>query len=289
MRMAYLAKETAGERLELSMTGQRGAMVMQMVVPGYPYEMTQIKEMVMQRGTEAPMRMPESMLSMMRSRMPNASQVNEASCGRMTEVGKERITVPAGTYQTTHYRDSTGGTDVWVPITYYPNTAGLTRKDHSMTVVGRLRPEVTVAGAESEMRAIAARVAERYPAENGGTGAHVESLHALLVGDVRAPLYIVMGAVALLLLIACANVANLQLSHAVARRREMSVRAALGAGRQRLARQLLTESVILSVIGGVLGLVVAYGGVAVLVKIIPIDLTFFSPIGVDARVMALRR
>jgi predicted permease len=152
-----------------------------------------------------------------------------------------------------------GGTDVWVPITYYPNTAGLTRKDHSMTVVGRLRPEVTVAGAESEMRAIAARVAERYPAENGGTGAHVESLHTLLVGDVRAPLYIVMGAVALLLLIACANVANLQLSHAVARRREMSVRAALGAGRQRLARQLLTESVILSVIGGVLGLVVAYG------------------------------
>ena len=179
-----------------------------------------------------------------------------------------------------------GGTDVWLPITYYPNTAGLTRKDHSMTVVGRLRAEVTVAGAESEMRAIAARVAERYPAENGGTGAHVESLHALLVGDVRAPLYIVMGAVALLLLIACANVANLQLSHAVARRREMSVRAALGAGRQRLARQLLTESVILSVIGGVLGLVVAYGGVAVLVKIIPIDLTFFSPISVDARVMA---
>jgi len=179
-----------------------------------------------------------------------------------------------------------GGTDVWVPITYYPNTAGLTRKDHSMTVVGRLRAEVTVAGAESEMRAIAARVAERYPAENGGTGAHVESLHTLLVGDVRAPLYIVMGAVALLLLIACANVANLQLSHAVARRREMSVRAALGAGRQRLARQLLTESVILSALGGVLGLVVAYGGVAVLVKIIPIDLTFFSPISIDARVMA---
>jgi putative ABC transport system permease protein len=178
------------------------------------------------------------------------------------------------------------GTDVWVPITYYPNTGGLTRKDHSMLVVGRLRPDVSVTGAESEMRAIAARMAERYPVENGGSGAHVESLHTMLVGDVRAPLYIVMGAVALLLLIACANVANLQLSHAVARRREMSVRAALGAGRQRLARQLLTESVILSAIGGVLGMIVAYGGVTVLLRIIPIDLTFFSPISVDARVMA---
>lgn len=114
MRMLYLGKETLGERLELSVTGERGAMIMQMVVPGYPYEMSDIKEMVMQRGTEPPMRMPEQMLGMMRGRMPNASQVSEASCGRMTEVGKERITVPAGTFQTTHYRDSTGGTDVWV-------------------------------------------------------------------------------------------------------------------------------------------------------------------------------
>jgi len=179
-----------------------------------------------------------------------------------------------------------GGTEVYLPITYYPNNAGLTRKDHSMAVVGRLRPEVTLASADAEMRAIGARLAEQFPAENAGSGARVESLHTFLVGDVRAPLYIVMGAVTLLLLIACANVANLQLSHAVARRREMSVRSALGAGRGRLARQLLTESVILSAFGGLLGVAVAYGGVALLVKIIPIDLTFFSPIRVDGRVMA---
>ena len=178
------------------------------------------------------------------------------------------------------------GTEVYLPITYYPNNAGLTRKDHSMFVVGRLRPGVTLAAADAEMRTIGARLAEQFPTENAGSGAHVESLHTLLVGDVRAPLYIVMGAVTLLLCIACANVANLQLSHAVARRREMSVRSALGAGRWRLARQLLTESVILSALGGLLGVAVAYGGVALLIKILPIDLTFFSPIRVDGRVMA---
>ena len=179
-----------------------------------------------------------------------------------------------------------GATDVWLPITYYPNSSGMTRKDHSMTVVGRLQPNVTVASAATEMRTIAARLAAQFPLENGGTSAHVESLHSLLVGDARAPLYTVLVAVALLLIIACANVANLQLAHAVARRREMSVRAALGAGRGRLARQLLTESVMLSVLGGVLGVGVAYGAVAILIRIMPIDLTFFSPISVDGRVMA---
>lgn len=136
MRMLYLGKESAGERLELSVNGSRGAMVMQMVVPSYPYEMTQVKEMVMQRGTEPPMRMPEQMLSMMRGRMPNASTMSEESCGRMTEVGKERITVPAGTFQTTHYRDSTGGTDVWVAASVPFGAVKVVSRDHTLELTG---------------------------------------------------------------------------------------------------------------------------------------------------------
>jgi hypothetical protein len=136
MRMLYLGKETAGERLELAVSGSRGAMVMQMVVPSYPYEMTQVKEVVMQRGTDQPMRLPESMLSMMRSRMPNASAVSEESCARMTEVGKERITVPAGTFQTTHYRDSTGGTDVWVSPSVPFGAVKVVSRDHTLELTG---------------------------------------------------------------------------------------------------------------------------------------------------------
>ena len=136
LRMSYIAKEAAGERIEMSMNGQRGAMVMQMVVPGYPYEMTQVKEVVMQQAGEPPMRLPESMLSMMRSRMPNASQVSEASCGRMTEVAKERITVPAGTFQTTHYRDSTGGTDVWVAASIPFGAVKVVSRDHTVELIG---------------------------------------------------------------------------------------------------------------------------------------------------------
>ena len=120
MRIAYLGHESLGERMELSMTraagrrGRGGPMVMQMVVPSYPYEMAEVKEVVMQMGEDPPMKMSEQMLGMMRSRMPNASQMSSASCARMTLVGRESITVPAGTFQTTHYRDAEHNADVWV-------------------------------------------------------------------------------------------------------------------------------------------------------------------------------
>jgi hypothetical protein len=136
MRIAYLARETAGERLEIAATSQRGNMVMQMVVPGFPYEMGEIKEMVMQAEGQPAMRMPETMMGMMRGRMPRATQLSEASCARMIKVGDESITVAAGTFQTTHWRDSTGGTDVWVSPRVPFGTVKVVSGENSMELIG---------------------------------------------------------------------------------------------------------------------------------------------------------
>lgn len=120
IRIAYLGHETAGERIEMSMTrpprGNRpgGPMVMQVVVPGFPYEMSDAQEVVMQMGDQPPMKMGAQMLGMMRGRMPNASQINAEQCARLTKVGEESVTVPAGTFRTTHWRDAERNTDVWV-------------------------------------------------------------------------------------------------------------------------------------------------------------------------------
>ena len=119
IKMTYIGHETAGERLEMTVnrTGRNGEPmngVIQMVVPGYPYEMTQVTEMVMQMGDRPPMKMSGDMLAMMRSRMPANNQLSADACARLTVVGRESITVPAGTFQTTHYRDAQSGTDVWV-------------------------------------------------------------------------------------------------------------------------------------------------------------------------------
>jgi putative ABC transport system permease protein len=170
--------------------------------------------------------------------------------------------------------------DVWMPIGYYPNRGDLeTRGRGGVQVYGKIKPTATVEGAQAELDGISARLAAEYPTTNAGTGGRVRPLKAELVGDTRTPLLVVLGSVAIVLLIACANVANLNLARAASRRRELSVRAALGAGRERLMRQLLTESLVLSLIGGLAGLAIAYVGVrwfaAVLPEMLPIygDLT----------------
>jgi putative ABC transport system permease protein len=152
-----------------------------------------------------------------------------------------------------------GTPDVWLPVGYYPNRGDLeTRGRSGVWVIGRLRPGISRDRAQADLDAISARLAALHPATNAGTGANVQLLTDEIVGDSRGPLAIVFASVAVVLLISCANVANLQLARSAARRRELSVRAALGARRSRLLRQLLTESVALSVVGGVAGVALAH-------------------------------
>jgi putative ABC transport system permease protein len=172
-----------------------------------------------------------------------------------------------------------GTPDVWMPVGYYPNRGDLdTRGRPGVLVVGRLRPGATVDMAQAELDAASRLIATQHPATNEGRGAAVRPLKDEIVGDTRAPLLVVLGAVAAVMLIACANVANLNLARAAARRRELSVRAALGAGRQRLVRQLLTESVVLSALGGVLGLAIAVTGVQWFARVVPDLLPVFGEI-----------
>ncbi|MEO7086403.1 MAG: ABC transporter permease, partial [Gemmatimonadaceae bacterium] len=154
-----------------------------------------------------------------------------------------------------------GAPDVMVPLGYYPNSHGFDRGVRSISVAGRLRPGVSVEAAQRDLAAISRQLEEDFPATNAATGADVVSLREETVGRVRESLLIILAAVAVVLLIACANVANLQLARGAARARELSTRAALGAGRRRIAQQLLTESVVLSLIGGVAGI-----GLAVVLK-----------------------
>jgi len=170
-----------------------------------------------------------------------------------------------------------GAPDVSVPIGYYPNAHGLERGTRGILVAGRLKPDVTLDAAQRDLQSIEKRLAELYPTTNAGTSAEVVSMKEQLVGQTKAPLFIVLAAVAVVLLIACANVANLQLARGAARARELSVRAALGAGRGRIAQQLLTESVVLSLVGGVVGVTFAFamtkGLVAMIGTALPIDPT----------------
>ncbi len=161
-----------------------------------------------------------------------------------------------------------GAPDLYLPVPYYPNAHGLDRGVRGVGVVGRLRRGVTLDAARKDIAAIARQLETEYPATNAGTGAEVLSLKEQVVGNVRDSLLVIAGAVALVLLIACANVANLQLARGASRARELSVRAALGAGRGRIAQQLLTESVVLSMLGGVLGVALAIGLVKMLVALV---------------------
>jgi putative ABC transport system permease protein len=155
------------------------------------------------------------------------------------------------------------GADIWIPL--IPAANEQNRSFANMRVLGRLKPQVTLAQAQAEMNVLATQLEQQYPDMNTNIGIEVVSLRQHLTGRVRRALWILLGAVACVLLIACANVANLLLARAAGRQTEMAVRMALGANRWRLIRQLLVECVALSVMGGVCGLLLAALGVPLLI------------------------
>jgi predicted permease len=184
--------------------------------------------------------------------------------------------------------DSPHGVDAWFAVMRRANLPGWqNRANHPMFFGwGRLKDGVTVQQARGEIKAIAARLEKLYPATNAGTGAEVRPLLENLLGNYRTSLGLLLGAVALVLLIACANIANLLAARGAARAREFAVRAAMGAGRGQIIRQLLLESFVISAIGGALGLVFATWGRDALVAFAPAGAPRFEGIGFDWRVMA---
>ncbi len=178
--------------------------------------------------------------------------------------------------------------EIWIPIGLFANTERFTeRMNHPGTIgVGRLKPGVTLAQMQADLDATYAQLQAEYPKENANIGASGTFFINQVLGSIRPALYVIAGAVALVLLIACANVANLLLGRASSRHRELALRLALGARRGRIVRQLLTESVLLSAIGGALGVALAWGGVRVLLALRPSNLPRLVDIHLDGTVLA---
>ena len=178
--------------------------------------------------------------------------------------------------------------DLWTPIAFTPEQLSYDRLTfENLFVFARLKPGVTIGQAQAELDTIAANLRRDYMpgADRSNWGLVTGSINELVVGAIRRALWILMGIVGLVLLIACANVANLLLARAADRQKEMAIRTALGAGRWRVIRQLLTESVLLSVMGGALGLALAYTGINALVKFKGAQIPRASEIGLDWRVL----
>jgi putative ABC transport system permease protein len=178
--------------------------------------------------------------------------------------------------------------EIWLPTIADPFVASLMdgRGASFMYAIGRLKPGATVGQAEGELAAIAARLAQQYPTSNAGRTIAAVPLHDDIVNDYRRGLVLLLGAVGVVLLIACANVANLLLARGAARHKEIAIRMALGAGRARLIRQLLVESLAFSIAAGLVGIILSLWGVAALVAATPLDIPRLQSARVDTAVLA---
>jgi predicted permease len=174
---------------------------------------------------------------------------------------------------------------MWKPQNWTAEERAI-RDNHNYGVIARLKPGVTLEQAKSELATISDRLAQQYPKDNKGWGATAVPLRDDLVGDVRPALLILLGAVAFVLLIACANVANLVLAKMLSRRKEVAIRSALGASRRRLLRHVLTETSILAIAGGAFGLIFAHYGIVFMVRFEGNQLPRSGAIGLDGWVLA---
>ena len=176
-------------------------------------------------------------------------------------------------------------TDLWFPDN--DDTPSFHNRDsNNHLIVGRLKQDVPLQRAQAEMTGIARRLEQLYPKTNKNRTVTLTRIQDEMVGSMRSTLYLLLGAVGVVLLIACANTAALLLGRASARGREVAVRAALGAAPRRIARMLLTESTLLALLGGALGLVIAYAGSRMLISLAPADLPRLAEVGIDGRVLA---
>ncbi|HLY18447.1 MAG TPA: ABC transporter permease [Bryobacteraceae bacterium] len=211
--------------------------------------------------------------------------------GRKIVLDAEPFTVvgvmpPGADHPGNEYRAVAHGqtVDLWWPFTFEGNPAQ--RGSHYLEVIGRLRRAVSPVQGQAEMNALIAQLAREHPGALAGWQALVIPLYQEIVGPSQRLLWVLLGAVGLVLLIACANAANLLLARATSRQREIAVRAALGAGRWRLVRQMLTESLLLTVLGGALGAATAAAGVKILVSLLPAGFPRADAIHLNAGVLA---